>query len=278
MPTTLQFTKMHGLGNDFIVLDGINQNFDLTPELIQQLASRHKGIGFDQCLIVEPPQDSTSDFYYRIFNADGTEVGQCGNGARCLALFIKENALSKKNEYTVKTFASTLRLRPLSDNEVWVEFDEPDFSPINVPIRYQNKAIHYPFKINKDVYQLHCLNVGNPHGILIVKDLPDDLIQSIGLSLSKHPEFLEGANISFVKINSTQEAILRVYERGCGETHACGSAAIASAACLRLFHSGADKIVMHLPGGSLTINWQGTGHKISFTGSATTVFKGSITL
>ena len=274
----LKFSKMHGLGNDFMVIDGVNQNISLSPRQLSALADRHTGIGFDQCLIIEPAKQPNADFYYRIFNADGSEVGQCGNGARCLALFIKEKKLSAKENYLVHTFSSTLQLTPIGPNQVSVEFDEPNFTPKEIPLNAPNDADFYTFELNGTDYYLHCASVGNPHGILIVDELNDSLINELGPKLSAHPKFPESANISFVKIVDKQHIMLRVYERGAGETKACGSAALASAACVRLFHHGAEKITATLPGGELHIQWKGLGHKITFSGPATTVFEGMVEL
>ena len=274
----LHFTKMHGLGNDFMMIDGVNQKISLTAKQIRNLANRHTGIGFDQCLIVESAKDDSMDFYYRIFNSDGNEVGQCGNGARCLAVFIKDRNLSDKDSYRVTTQTSRLTLKPLNAHSAWVEFEEPNFSPNKVPIAHEFQADYYPFECNGKIYYLHCVTVGNPHGILLVDELWDDEVSQIGRLLSQHPKFPEGANISFVKLLNKGQAKLRVYERGAGETLACGSAAIATAACLKIYHQCAEQIVINLPGGDLTIKWKGLGRKISFTGNAQTVFNGTISL
>ena len=278
MSTTVKFTKMHGLGNDFIVLDNRNDTLHLTPRIIQRLSNRHRGIGFDQCLLVESPKHPDSDFYYRIFNADGTEVSQCGNGARCLALFIKNNQLSQKLAYTVTTSSSTLQLKPLPNGEIWVAFDEPQFSPSQIPLIFKEQADYYPFSVGKKIYYLHCVNVGNPHGVLFLEALSDEIINHLGLALSQHPKFIQGANISFAKMHSKKHIELRVFERGAGETKACGSGAIATAACARLFHQAEKEMIVSLPGGELSIDWQGLGHKINFTGPAVSVFEGVFTL
>lgn len=278
MKTKLHFKKMHGLGNDFMMIDGVNQKVELSSKQIQQLANRHTGIGFDQCLIVEPAKQPELDFYYRIFNADGNEVGQCGNGARCLALFISALKLSEKQQYSVSTKTSRLLLKPLSDSTAWVEFDEPQFAPEKIPLNHPCQADYYPFQVKDRTLYLHCVNVGNPHGILLVDDLSDKTIDTLGPQLSQHPKFNEGANISFVKVISANHLKLRVYERGSGETLACGSAAIASHACLRLFHNSNQSTTVSLPGGELNIHWPGLGHKINFSGPAVEVFDGVIQL
>lgn len=278
MTQTLPFTKMHGLGNDFIVFDATKGALPINAKMLRKLSDRHTGIGFDQCLVVAPPLSHDYDFHYQIFNADGSEVGQCGNGARCLAMFIKNKMLSLKTEYLVRTNTSELFLKPLSDGSVWVEFNEPHFELEQIPLEHEQQADYYPFTLNNETHYLHCLSVGNPHGIWIVDKLSDNLIEQYGKKLSQHPKFLEGANISFVEILDKQNAKMRVYERGVGETKACGSAALATMASLRLFHKSAKRVTLSLPGGKLMVEWQGLGHKIHFTGPAVSVFDGIITI
>lgn len=278
MTHSLHFTKMHGLGNDFMVLDGTKGPLPITPKLIRKLAKRHTGVGFDQCLIIAPPQSDDYDFHYQIYNADGSEVNQCGNGARCLAIFIRDKQLSNKPEYLVRTNNSQLQLKPTTEELVAVEFDEPAFELENIPLQHEHQADYYPFSVNQETHYLHCLSVGNPHGIWVVDALSDELIERYGKALSQHPKFPEGANISFVCMQDKQHATLRVFERGVGETQACGSAALATAAALRLFHKAAKRIHITLPGGTLTVEWQGLGHKIHFTGPAVSVFDGILTL
>lgn len=278
MTQTLPFTKMHGLGNDFMVLDATKGPLPITPKLIRKLSDRHTGIGFDQCLVVAPAQSEDYDFHYQVYNADGSEVSQCGNGARCLAIFIRDKHLSDKSQYLVRTNNGELLLAPQTEDQVWVEFDEPAFEPEQIPLHHDYQADYYPFTVRDESHYLHCLSVGNPHGVLIVDELNDELIHQYGLALSQHPKFIEGANISFICIQDKQHAKLRVFERGVGETQACGSAALASAAALRLFHKAAKRIYITLPGGTLMVEWQGLGHKIHFTGPAVSVFDGILTL
>lgn len=274
----LHFTKMHGLGNDFIVINAVTQNILLTPQIIQQLADRHTGVGFDQCLIVEPSNKDGIDFIYRIFNANGDEVNQCGNGARCLAQFIKSEGLSEKPILTVATHASIMQLK-IEDNEnVLVDMGEPKLHPHDIPLSLEQQADYYPFSLGDKTYYLHAVNVGNPHGVMIVDNITDELVQQLGPSLAEHPLFPEGANISFVEIISPDAIHLRVYERGVGETLACGSAAVASAVCVRLFHDGADLIKVTLPGGQLTIYWKALGTSIKCQGPAKSVYKGIVSI
>lgn len=274
----IDFTKMHGLGNDFIVINAIKQNVLLTPHIIQKLADRHTGIGFDQCLIVEPSPKEGIDFFYRIFNANGEEVSQCGNGARCLARFIKEEGLSEKPILTIATHSSIMQLKIEDRQHVLVDMGEPKLNPTDIPLSFDQQADYYPFKLNDKTYYLHAVSVGNPHGVIIVEELNDELIHQLGKALSEHPLFTEGANINFVEIIDKESINLRVYERGVGETLACGSGAVASAVCVRLFHDGAELIKVNLPGGQLSIYWKEPGTSIKCQGPAVTVYKGIVTL
>lgn len=272
------FTKMHGLGNDFMVINAVNQNVLLTPHIIQKLSDRHTGVGFDQCLVVEPPKHDGVDFYYRIFNANGDEVSQCGNGARCLARFIKEEGLSNKDILTVSTKTSVMQLKVEAGENVLVDMGEPRLNPIDIPLDIENQADYYAFNVDGQDHYLHAVNIGNPHGVMILDEVTDKIVSELGEKLSKHPLFLEGANISFVEILDSETIYLRVYERGVGETRACGSGAVASSVCVRLFHDGADLIKANLPGGSLSIYWKEPGTTIKCQGPATTVYKGIINL
>lgn len=276
MSTPIQFMKMHGLGNDFIVIDAINQAIKLTPALIRQWADRHTGIGFDQCLLVEKPLSGDHEFFYRIYNADGTEVSQCGNGARCLAIFIKHHQLTNKSAFTVATHSSRLTLTPLAENSAQVEFPAPNFSPKAIPLNQATQAEYYPLEVQDTVHYLHALSVGNPHGILFVDELTDELITSLGKPLSYHPAFVEGANISFAKLISKNTIEVRIYERGAGITQACGSAALATMACARLFHHCEAHMTIRMPGGELHVQWQGLGYPMYLTGPAVSVFEGTI--
>lgn len=274
----LEFTKMHGLGNDFIVINAIKQNVLLTPHIIQQLSDRHTGIGFDQCLIVESSKKDGIDFFYRIFNANGEEVNQCGNGARCLARFIKDERLSEKPILTIATHSAIMQLKIEDKHNVLVDMGEPKLHPKEIPLAFDQQADYYPFKLHDKTYYLHAVNVGNPHGVMVVDELNDELIKHLGKALSEHPLFTEGANINFVEIIDKESIQLRVYERGVGETLACGSGAVASAVCVRLFHDGDELIKVNLPGGQLSIYWKEPGTTIKCQGPAVTVYKGLVTI
>ncbi len=274
----LSFRKMHGLGNDFIVINAIGKDIRLTPELIRRLSDRHLGIGFDQCLVIERASNPSVDFNYRIFNASGEEVGQCGNGARCLARYIHDEQLCSKEVVTVATTTSLMHLKVQSPTLITVDMGEPNLSPEAIPLKVQSIADYYPFEVDGNIHYLHALSVGNPHGILITEKVTDELVKNLGPKLSTHPLFLNGANISFVEKINDETIKLRVFERGVGETNACGSAAVAAAVALQLYHNGAELITTILPGGELSIYWQGLGHSIHCNGPAMSVFDGEINI
>ncbi|MBN9230605.1 MAG: diaminopimelate epimerase [Legionella sp.] len=270
----IQFTKMHGLGNDFMVIDGINQCFNLNPEQISALANRHTGVGFDQLLLIEPSTNPAVDFHYRIFNADGSEVGQCGNGARCLAVFARYYGLTTKENISVATKTTQMNLKLLSDEKVCVDMGKPILSPAEIPF-LASPASSYPLQLSDGMNLLiHALNVGNPHAVTLCDNVATAPVGTVGREISHHPYFPEGVNAGFMQIMSPHELKLRVYERGCGETLACGSGAVAAAAVGRLFYKMSEEILVHLAGGELIIRWPDLSKSITMTGTATLVFEG----
>ncbi|HBD7081005.1 TPA: diaminopimelate epimerase [Legionella pneumophila] len=273
----MKFTKMHGLGNDFIVLDGVNQSIQLTVEQIQKLANRHTGIGFDQCLLIESSQTEGIDFNYRIFNADGQEVGQCGNGARCIALFARYYGLTAKNKLTVATKTTLMDLIINDDNSVSVNMGAPRLAPGEIPLLAGRQSPEYSLKLNNgNTVNLHAISVGNPHAVLLVENIDTAPVNSLGQQISFHPQFPEQVNVGFMQIVNHEKINLRVYERGCGETIACGSGAVAAAAIARLFYNLSDKITVHLPGGDLCIQWPCPTAPIILTGPAAFVYEGTL--
>ncbi|HAT7074020.1 TPA: diaminopimelate epimerase [Legionella pneumophila] len=273
----IKFTKMHGLGNDFIVLDGVNQSIQLTVEQIQKLANRHTGIGFDQCLLIESSQTEGIDFNYRIFNADGQEVGQCGNGARCIALFAKYYGLTAKNKLTVATKTTLMDLIINEDNSVSVNMGVPRLAPGEIPLLADRQSPEYSLELNNgNRVNLHAISVGNPHAVLLVENIDTAPVNSLGQQISFHPQFPEQVNVGFMQIVNHEKINLRVYERGCGETIACGSGAVAAAAIARLFYNLSDKITVHLPGGDLSIQWPCPTAPIILTGPAAFVYEGTL--
>lgn len=265
---------MHGLGNDFMVIDATHQDIDLTPKDIRALGRRDTGVGFDQCLIIEPSRQDSVDFFYRIFNADGREVGQCGNGARCLARFIHHYGLSKKKELTVATCTTSMRLKINDDSSVSVNFGHPKLAPGDIPLLAEKEQPVYSVLLKHEEISFHAIHVGNPHAVIKVEDVKQAQVGQVGETISKHPVFPEETNVGFMQIISPEHIMLRVYERGCGETKACGSGAVAAVAAGRLFHQLQGTVKVSLPGGDLWVHWPRTEHDITLTGPASFVYEG----
>lgn len=273
----IKFTKMHGLGNDFIVIDGINQPINLTSQQIATMAQRHTGIGFDQCLLIEPSHQEGIDFNYRIFNADGQEVGQCGNGARCLALFAKYYRLTDKNHLIIATKTTKMKLHINSDQSVRVDMGIPQLAPQDIPLIAKHQSEEYALELsNNEIIKLHAISVGNPHAVLLVQDLQTAPVSTLGKQISLHPHFPEQVNVGFMQIINPRHVKLRVYERGCGETQACGSGAVAAAAVGCLYHQLDKHIKITLPGGDLLIDWPDFNGPICLTGPAVFVYEGTL--
>ena len=273
----LHFTKMHGLGNDFMVIDAVRQKITLTPQQIAALAQRGTGIGFDQCLLIEKSHQNDIDFFYRIFNADGQEVGQCGNGARCLARFVQYYGLSTKREIQVATHTTRMALHLNDDHTVTVNMGHPKLEPSHIPLRVQQQANFYHVPLaNHESCTIHAVNVGNPHAVVLVSDTTTAAVQEHGQQISEHPLFPEQTNVGFMQMIKPNHIRLRVYERGCGETSACGSGAVAAVAIGRLYHGLSAEVTVSLPGGDLHVSWPTLAGPILLTGPATFVYEGSL--
>lgn len=271
-----RFSKMHGLGNDFIVIDAISQTIALTPDKIRLLADRHLGIGCDQILLIEPSNKKAIDFHYRIFNADGSESMQCGNGLRCIARFIEDKGLSKNKELRVATDVSEYILILEPDGDVKVNVNKPIFKPTAIPFHVDQESDSYTLTTSKNDFKASVLSVGNPHCILQVLDVNEVDLADTGSELSHHPRFPKQSNVEFVQVIDRQHIKLRIYERGVGETQACGSGACAAmVACHRLGLVD-DTVQMMMPGGNLTISWQGGDSDIWMKGPASFVFEGEV--
>ena len=257
---------MHGLGNDFMVIDGINQKVHITPERIIAWARRDTGVGFDQCLVIEPSVKAGIDFFYRIFNANGKEVGQCGNGARCLARFIQHHGLSDCTTLHVETFSTHLTLYlNMKNDHVSVDLGLPNFPDEHI----HNLSLTPSMNI-------YPVDVGNPHAILLVEDVQQAPVNTMGKIISEHSFFPEQTNVEFMQINAPDQIQLRVYERGCGETNACGSGAVAAVAVGQKYHGLNDHVTVMLPGGELVVQRTPENHML-LTGPATFVYEGVIT-
>lgn len=275
----INFTKMHGLGNDFVIIDAINQHFELTPERIRQISDRHFGIGFDQLLLVEKPVSTNADFKYRIFNADGGEVSQCGNGARCFARFVRDKNLSEKNEITVDTDAGQLLLHFDEENLITVNMGVPKHKPVEIPLLAEHESKFYTVTVKGSSEQAFgAVSLGNPHAVIQVNDVNKAPVAELGQALESHPVFPERANIGFMQVIDRQHIKLRVFERGAAETLACGSGACA-AAVIGIEQNLLDQEVrVELAGGKLKICWAGREAPVFMSGPAISVFEGNIPL
>jgi diaminopimelate epimerase len=272
----LRFSKMHGLGNDFVVIDGVSQSVRLTPEKIRYIADRHFGVGCDQVLLVETPERPDVDFRYRIFNCDGTEVENCGNGARCFAVFVRERKLTGKNVIKVETVGGLIELRVQQDEHVSVDMGVPRLEPAQIPFVADARALTYPIEVAGKTYDISAVSMGNPHGVLLVDNVKTAPVAELGPLIEKHSRFPARVNVGFMQVVSHSEINLRVFERGVGETLACGTGACGAVVAGRLRGLLDDNVKVNLPGGSLHIHWPGEGHPVMMTGPAVTVFHGQI--
>ena len=273
----LKFTKMHGIGNDFMVVDGVRQKVFFSPELIKRLADRHFGVGFDQLLLVEPPYDPDLDFHYRIFNADGSEVQMCGNGARCFASFVLSHNLIAKRQIKVSTISGVLTLTVNDNDSVTVNMGKPIFEPEKIPFIADTVNNSYELALpDGRILQVGSVSMGNPHVVVKVDELSDELVSTLGPILECHERFPQKVNVGFMQVISNNEINLRVYERGCGETLACGSGACA--ACVVGINQGLlnNKVKVNLKGGSLLVEYKGGSSNVMMTGPAVCVYEGSI--
>jgi diaminopimelate epimerase len=270
------FSKMHGLGNDFMVVDCITQNVFFSQDLIRRLADRHTGVGFDQLLVVEAPYDPETDFHYRIFNADGSEVEQCGNGARCFARFVRLKGLTNKYSISVSTKKGKMTLDVEDDGEVTVNMGEPEFEPSKIPFKAKQKEKTYIMRTGDKTLFCGAVSMGNPHVVTVVDDVDTAEVETLGPLLESHERFPERVNAGFMQIVDRNNIRLRVYERGAGETQACGSGACGAVAVGILQGLLDENVKVSLPGGGLRISWQGPGKPLFMTGPATHVFDGQL--
>lgn len=278
----LRFTKMHGLGNDFMVIDGISQHFDPAAAPIAEWADRHRGIGFDQLLLVEAPPLPEAELGYRIFNADGSEVEQCGNGARCFARFVHEKGLSPNRRIKVATAKGLIVLNLQENSLVTVDMGEPRLAAADIPFApvpgEAADALWHEIDLDGASARFSCVNMGNPHAVLVVDDVHRAPVAEWGARLERHPQFPERVNVGFMQVLDAHHIRLRVFERGTGETQACGTGACAAAvAGMRaglLARQGA--VCVSLPGGDLQIEWAADNH-VLMSGPAATVFEGTVT-
>ncbi|EGV33912.1 Diaminopimelate epimerase [Thiorhodococcus drewsii AZ1] len=272
----LRFTKMQGLGNDFVVFDAISQTIDPDPTWIRHLADRRFGVGCDQILLVESPRLPDTDFHYRIFNADGSEVEQCGNGARCFARFVRDRGLTDKDEIPVGTAAGAIRLYLGPDDQVRVDMGVPILEPAKIPFVADTQASTYELEVDDHQLTVGAVSMGNPHAVLLVEDVDRAPVEHLGPLIEVHPRFPQRVNVGFMQILDPGHARLRVFERGAGETLACGTGACAAMVSGQLRGLLEDRVQIKLPGGTLVIEWSGPGETLWMTGPAESVFHGEI--
>ena len=276
----LHFTKMHGIGNDFIVLDHTKSPFQLTQEIIQSLSHRQLGIGFDQLLVVENTTLKDVDFKYRIFNQDGGEVEQCGNGARCFYRFVKDKHLTKKESIRVETKSGVITLTEDHEHMIEVNMGEPIFNPKLIPFISDTEKNEYSISIDlpnqKEMINVAVLSMGNPHAVITVEDIDKAPVETLGAYLESHPLFPKRVNVGFMTIVTPHYVRLRVFERGVGETLACGTGACAAVVSGIKRHLLISPVKVDMPGGSLSIDWKGDKNSVMMKGPAVTLFEGDI--
>lgn len=275
---TLDFTKMHGLGNDFVVIDAITQTVELSPDEVRRLADRHFGIGCDQLLLVEAASSAEADFRYRIFNADGGEVGQCGNGARCFMKFVHDHGLTGKDQVSVETGGGILLLIREPDGAITVNMGIPRFEPADIPFDAPARDTHYALDTGAATVEIGALSMGNPHAVMRVDDIDTAPVAELGPLIERHARFPQRTNAGFMQILDADTVRVRVYERGAGETLACGSGACAAVVAGRQWGQLNDTVKVILNGGELVVSWSGEGSPVMMTGPATTVYQGQIDL
>ncbi len=274
----IKFTKMHGLGNDFVVIDAINQSIDLSTEKIRFIADRHFGIGCDQLLLVESSDTDAADFRYRIYNADGNEVEQCGNGARCFARFVHEEGLTDKDKIPVITKNGLITLEIKENNEVTVDMGIPQTAPQQIPFVTEHEAPLYHLELNGDSINFGAVSMGNPHAVITVENISAAPVEKIGKLLQANNHFPNSVNVGFMQIIDRGEINLRVFERGVGETQACGTGACAAVVAGHIQGLLDNTVDVNLPGGKLSIHWSGGQNPVMMTGPTASVFKGIISL
>ncbi|MDV6341260.1 diaminopimelate epimerase [Nitrosomonas sp. Is24] len=273
----LKFTKMQGLGNDFVVLDGINQAITLDREQIRKLADRHFGIGCDQLLLVEKAEGQ-ADFRYRIFNADGGEVEQCGNGARCFVRYVHDHGLTQKNEIRIETLSGVISPHLEVSGNVTVNMGKPIFEPEAIPFIAERRALTYPLELPGQPVTISAVSMGNPHAVRVVPDVDNAPVDAEGALIESHPRFPKRVNVGYLQVMDRAHIKLRVYERGAGETLACGTGACAAVVAGINLGLLDHRVKVSTRGGELTISWQGNDEPVWMTGPAVTVFEGEINL
>ena len=272
---SLHFTKMHGLGNDFVILDGRHLDLGLSPAMIRSMADRHTGIGFDQLLVVNSARDPSCAYYYSIWNADGSPAAQCGNGVRCVASWLhRQGALAMHATMRLESPSGVMVVYVIDSQSVMVNMGEPCFAPINIPFESILEDDYYKLEIENQMLNIGAVSMGNPHAVLQVDAMDTSELIRVAPLVTNHPRFPMGVNACFVQQLDRTHLHLRVHERGAGWTQACGSGACATMAVLRRRGKVEDCVQVTLPGGTLQIDWTGPGQALYMTGPATFVFHG----
>lgn len=273
----LKFTKMQGLGNDFVVLDGINQSINLDQQQMRLLTDRHFGIGCDQILLVEKASGQ-ADFRYRIFNADGGEVEQCGNGARCFVRYVHDHGLTQKNEIRIETLSGVISPKLELNGNITVNMGKPIFEPEKVPFIAEKYALTYSLEIQDKPVKISVLSMGNPHAVRVVQDIDSAPVATEGALIEMHPRFPKRVNVGYMQVIGRNYIKLRVFERGAGETLACGTGACAAVVAGINLDLLDNQVTVSTRGGELKISWNGQDEPVWMTGPAVTVFEGEINL
>jgi diaminopimelate epimerase len=268
------FTKMHGLGNDFIICDAPTEAFVPAPELWRRLAQRRTGIGFDQALLLEKPRHAGTAAYYRVFNADGGEVEQCGNGARCIAALLRSRGAIANGALTLESPAGLVRARMITGDLIAIDLGVPDFAPAALPFEALGRSNAYRLHVAGEEIEIGAVSIGNPHAVIAVADVASAPLERLGAAIEHHPRFARGVNVGFMQIIDRAHMRLRVFERGAGETLACGTGACAAVAIGRARGELDAQVQVLLRGGELRVNWEGPGERIWLTGPAEVSFEG----
>ncbi|HEY0561986.1 MAG TPA: diaminopimelate epimerase [Methylophilus sp.] len=274
----LNFTKMQGAGNDFVVIDSYTQPVTLTTAQIQHIANRYFGVGCDQLLMVERTDTPNVDFRYRIFNADGSEVEQCGNGARCFVRFVVDKGLTDKHEIKVETASGVITLTLQADGQVTVNMGAPKFAPVQIPFNADAQQAQYALQLAQTEVQISAVSMGNPHAVTLVDDVDTAKVAELGPQIEAHPRFPQRVNAGFMQVIDQHQIKLRVYERGSGETLACGTGACAAAVSGMQLGLLQSPVLVNTRGGELSIAWAGDGQPVMMTGPAEIVFEGTINI
>lgn len=274
----LRFSKMQGVGNDFVVVDAIGQSVQLDADRVRRIADRHFGVGCDQLLLIERPRSPATDFYYRIFNADGEEVQHCGNGARCFLRYVRDKHLTDKREIRVETLSGVITPRLETDGQVTVDMGPPIFAPAKIPFIAEREQLTYYLDVSGETVEISALSMGNPHAVQAVADVDAAPVTTQGPLIERHARFPQRVNAGYMQVVDAHRIRLRVYERGAGETLACGTGACAAVVAGIARGVLTSPVTVQTLGGDLSIRWGGAAEPVLMTGPAQTVFEGELEL